>query len=101
MSLEMPLIHCCRRRNIRKNPKRLPLDKVHIDYLTSQDTLTAWAGVPLTGRVKLFHRRFPNRIVSKSGLQRIYSKYSIKRRNVRQEKSMADSSLAKFVSNLN
>ena len=70
-----------------KNRKKIDpsrkLDQVHIDFLTSPETLKIWAGFPLKERSKLFHRKFPNKRIAVTSLRRLYSTHRIKRKVVR------------------
>ena len=59
---------------------------MHVDFLTSPETLKLWAGFPLKERSKLFHRKFPNKRIAVTSLRRLYSTHRIKRKIVRQEK---------------
>ena len=72
------------------------LDQEHIDFLTSQDTLTRWAGRTLKERSKLFHRTYPDKRIAITSLRRLYLKHRIKRKKVRQEKIKPGHVMATF-----
>ena len=66
------------------------LEEDHIAFLTSQDTLRAWSGYSLAFRCILFHRRFPNKVMSVSRLVRFYKQHQIKRKVIARFKGCKD-----------
>ena len=62
------------------------LDQVHIDFLTSQETLKLWAGYTLQERTMLFRERFPGKEIAITSLRKLYNKNRIKRKVVREAK---------------
>ena len=54
----------------------------HIDFLTSQATLELWAGRSIKERVILFHRKFADKVISPTGLLRLYRRCGIRRKKV-------------------
>ena len=79
----------------------MPLTEDHINFLTSQETLRAWAGLPATERVKLFHRRYPDRRVSPQRLYKIYKDHKIKRKLVKSSKQVDPTNLTRYVEQVN
>ena len=73
---------------IRKKARML--DQEHIDFLLNLKTLEEWAGFTLKKRAKLFHRRFTDKRIAVTSLRRLYLKHGIKRKKVRQEKTMSE-----------
>ena len=68
--------------------------------MTSQKTLTTWAGLPATERVKLFHRRFPDRRISPQRLYKIYKDHKIRRKQIKATKQVDRTDLTKYVEQL-
>ena len=64
------------------------LDQEHFDFLLSPRTLELWCGKTMRERVVLFHRQFPNKRIAPTSLRRFYLKNAVRRKKVRQEKSM-------------
>jgi hypothetical protein len=64
------------------------LEQKHIDFLTSETTLQEWAAYTMHERAVLFHRKYANKKVSRTSLQRLYKQHKIKFKNVRQKKGM-------------
>ena len=62
------------------------LSQQHFDFLKSQQTLLSWAGLTLEERCKMFHRKFPDKILSPVRLFRIYRVNSIRRKAVKRFK---------------
>ena len=96
--------HLCRYRYRRANKRTRAsesrvLEKVHVDYLTDQETLTRWAGYTVKERTILFHRRFPDKVIAVTSLRRLYLKNGIKLKKVRQEKVMTLSAWNSFAAN--
>ena len=73
------------------------LDQSHVDYLLNPRTLEQWAGFPLKMRAKLFHRQFTDKRIAVTSLRRLYLKNGIKRKKVRQEKNMPETTRRDFV----
>ena len=48
------------------------LEQEHINFLLSQETLIKHAGLTLQERAKMFHRRFPNKIISPMTICRLF-----------------------------
>ena len=64
------------------------LDKEHEDFLIRQDTLVRWAGKTLQERAKLFHRAYPNKIITANALQCLYKSAKVSRKLIRISKVM-------------
>ena len=73
------------------------LDQEHIDFLLDHKTLELWAGFPLEKRAKLFHRTFTDKRIAVSSLRKLYVQSGLKRKKVRQEKNMPESTRRDFV----
>ena len=67
-------------------PKQL--DQEHFEFLLNPDTLKRWAGMTMKMRTILFHRQFPDKRIAVTSLRRLYLKHKVKRKKVRQEKSL-------------
>ena len=78
----------------KRKPKKVKeeriLDEQHIAFLTSQDTLREWSGYSLAFRCILFHRRFPNKVMSTTRLCRLYKQHHIKRKVLTRFKGCKD-----------
>ncbi|TNV74642.1 hypothetical protein FGO68_gene16122 [Halteria grandinella] len=72
------------------NRRLLRLRKHHIEFLTSEDTLRAWAHLSLKQRAKLAHRQFPEVKFSSSSLQRLYKKHGIRFKFIQKIKKEID-----------
>ena len=59
------------------------LDKIHIDYLTNQDTLKGWVGLSLDERAATFQNNFPDKKLTGGRLRHIYVKQRIKYKLIR------------------
>ena len=85
----------------KRKPKKVKeeriLEEQHIAYLTSQDTLQKWTGYTLAFRSILFHRRFPNKVISASALCRLYKKHQIKRKVVARFKGCNDDRIQEYL----
>lgn len=53
----------------RKTCKNRKLEQMHLDFLTSAETLRKWRGFGLRDRCILFHRQFPDKFISFSKLR--------------------------------
>jgi len=95
--------HVCSRDVIAKNrrPKKAKVERVleeqHIAFLTSQETLKAWTGYSLAQRCVLFHRRFPNKVMSAMSLCRLYKKHQIKRKVVARYKGCSEDKTVEYL----
>lgn len=67
--------------------KKFKLEKCHLDFLLLESTLKTWSGYSIPERCLLFHRKFPDKRVSTSGLLRLYKKHGITRKKVRMFKT--------------
>lgn len=76
------------------------LEKQHINFLTSQRTLAVWAGFNMHDRATLFHRTFPNKRISVTGLYRLYKRFRIRRKKVRHDKSPSGVAVDRYFTNL-
>ncbi len=83
----------CRRKNLSRQ-----LDQVHVDFLKSEKTLELWAGKTLKERTVLFRGRFPAKRIAVTSLRKFYLRHKIKRKKVRQEKSLPANLQAEFQS---
>lgn len=93
--------HICRYKYIPENKKKLKglnrkLEKEHIDFLLSEDTLRKWAGFTMKERVILFHRRFMNKKIAITSLRRLYQNNKVKRKKIRQHKGVPQKTLEDF-----
>jgi len=59
------------------------LQPCHIEYLTSEGSLTEWAGFSLQQRCKLFHRRFPEKKLTIYMLRKVYRSIGIKKKKIK------------------
>ena len=83
--------HICKYKAVPQQRKKYKaserqLEQNHINFLISPETLRLWAGKFMRERVVLFHRKFPNKVISVTSLRRLYLKNRVKRKVVRQEK---------------
>ena len=62
-------------------------------------TLEQWSGMPMKQRTVLFHRRFPDKRIAITTLRRLYLRHGIRRKKVRQEKTMTQRVRRNFVEN--
>ena len=83
----------CKRKNLSRQ-----LDQAHVDFLTNERTLELWAGKTLKERTALFRRRFPAKRIAVTSLRKLYLRHKIKRKKVRQEKSLPGNLQAEFQS---
>ena len=56
------------------------LNDEHVKYLTSSETLKSWMPHSLRTRCKLFHRQFPDKLISFSRLRSLYREHGISHR---------------------
>jgi hypothetical protein len=75
------------------------LDEEQLNYLFSGDVLKLWSALTLKERVILFHRRYPHKRVSVTGLRRLYKQNRIKCKQVTQRKGMPQSTKDTFEEN--
>lgn len=54
--------------------------------MCSERVLEKWSGKTLKERTVLFHRQFPDKRIAITSLRRLYLRFKIKRKRVRQEK---------------
>jgi hypothetical protein len=83
--------HICKasiKRPIRRKKvdKARVLEQIHIDFLTSAETLKLWAAKTLLERTVLFHRKFANKRIAITSLRRLYLNNKVKRKVIRHEK---------------
>ena len=83
----------CRRKNLSRQ-----LEQVHVDFLTSERTLELWSGKTPKERTVLFRSRFPAKRIAVTSLRKLYLRHKIKRKKVRQEKSLPGNLQAEFQS---
>ena len=69
---------------------RTKLSEEHIQFLSDDHTLNAWAHLSLAQRAVLFHRQFPELRVSPSLLHRTYQRLGIKFKQIRRGKKVID-----------
>ena len=62
------------------------LEQHHINYLTHESTLTAWADKSIVARTLLFHRRFLDKKIKIWRLRAIYKANGIKKKAIRAAK---------------
>ena len=63
--------------------RKYNLTQEQLQYLLSDATLKAWAGLSCTQRCKLFHRQFPNVHIPPTYLGQVYKKHDIRLKFVR------------------
>lgn len=66
--------------------KRKKLSLQHVQFLTSSETLNAWAHFSLKERAIMFHRQHPEINVSASLIRRLYKNFKISFKKIRRTK---------------
>jgi transposase len=79
-----------RRKQSQQKPARSKLSQEHIQFLCSQQTLTAWAHLSLQQRVVMFHRQFPELRISTYLLHATYKRHGITFKFIRRGKKVID-----------
>lgn len=77
--------------------KERKLDQKHIDFLLSPKTLEQWAGLTMKERQVRFHRWFQNKRIAITSLRRLYLKNGVRRKKVRQEKYLPNTTRQNYV----
>lgn len=62
----------------------------HVGFLTSSETLQQWAPLSLKERSVLFHRHYPETVVSPSTLASVYRQHKIKFKQIKRGKRVID-----------
>ena len=96
--------HICRKavqgeRPVTSEQRVRRLGPEHVAFLTSMHTLEQWAGLTMRQRAVLFHRRFPDKRIAVTTLRRLYLRHGIRRKKVRQEKTMTQRVRRNFAQN--
>ena len=73
------------------------LEKKHVDFLCSHETLKKWTGYPLAQRCVLFHRVWTNKRITPPALSKLYRKQGVRLKAVRQFKLPSDCDLDRYV----
>ena len=72
------------------------LEAQHKEFLLSEQTLRHWAGLTIRDRVILFHRKFPNKKISESGLRRLYMSNGVRQKQIKAEKRLSNRTISTF-----
>ena len=64
------------------NHTKYRLEEEHLRFLTSKETLTAWATKSLRERTVLFHRSYPDKFIKVWRLREVYRQNGIKNKKV-------------------
>ena len=96
--------HICRFKPVPERKKKFKsavwqLEEQQLNFLFSEETLKLWSALTLKERVILFHRKFPHKRVSVTGLRRLYKKNKIKCKQVVQRKGMPQHTKDSFEDN--
>ena len=75
--------HLCRFKPVTERKKKYKasvwkLEGEQLNFLFNEETLKLWSALTLKERVTLFHRKFPHKRVSVTGLRRLYKQNRIK-----------------------
>ena len=64
------------------NHAKYRLEDEHLRFLTSKETLTAWATKSLIQRTVLFHRSYPDKFIKVWRLREVYRQNGIKNKSI-------------------
>ena len=64
------------------NHAKYRLEDEHLRFLTSKETLTAWATKSLVQRTVLFHRSYPDKFIKVWRLREVYRQNGIKNKSI-------------------
>ena len=66
------------------------LNQEHIDYISSENTLRAWAHLSVDQRARMFNRTYPEINISATLLARTYKQLGIKFKFIKRGKKIID-----------
>ena len=67
-----------------------------VDYLVSSETLRSWVGLTQHQRIKMFHRRWPEKRLTVYRLRKVYRDHGIRRKKIRHTKVVTESQKKKI-----